>query len=161
MDPDQLLAELREAAVAARGRPACRTSARRTPIPSRYYRLRAVLRDLVALSAIPAAWIGREPSPVATGLADAPGRNCCELDFAFVRLSDPGWCWSSRRHAGERLEGVSGVAGNATSPRALQFPGKEITPGRRQRLARAMPRPCRPDRLQRRGGVVAAACDTP
>jgi hypothetical protein len=31
-------------------------------------RMRAVLRDLVALSAIPAVWIGREPPEVAAGL---------------------------------------------------------------------------------------------
>ena len=32
-------------------------------------RLRA-LRDLVALSAVPAAWVGREPPAIAAGLAD-------------------------------------------------------------------------------------------
>jgi signal transduction histidine kinase len=52
-------------------------------------RLQAVLRDLVALSAIPAMWIGREPAAVATGLADALVA-MLDLDFAFVRLSDPG-----------------------------------------------------------------------
>jgi signal transduction histidine kinase len=51
-------------------------------------RLRTVLRDLVALSAIPAAWIGREPPAVATGLADAL-IGLLQLDFAFVRLRDP------------------------------------------------------------------------
>ena len=34
-------------------------------------RLRAGLRDLVALSTIPATWVGREPRDVAGGLADA------------------------------------------------------------------------------------------
>jgi signal transduction histidine kinase/PAS domain-containing protein len=52
-------------------------------------RLRAVLRDLVALSAIPAVWTGREPPAVATGLADALV-GLLQLDFAFVRLCDPG-----------------------------------------------------------------------
>jgi signal transduction histidine kinase/PAS domain-containing protein len=52
-------------------------------------RLRTVLRDLVALSAIPAAWIGREPAAVANGLADAL-IGLLQLDFAFVRLRDPG-----------------------------------------------------------------------
>src|SRR5947207_8531398 len=51
-------------------------------------RLRAGLRDLVALSGIPAAWIGSEPPAVATGLADALV-GLLQLDFAFVRLSDP------------------------------------------------------------------------
>jgi len=52
-------------------------------------RLRAVLRDLVALSAIPTAWIGSAPSTVAAGLADALV-HLLQLDFAYVRLSDPG-----------------------------------------------------------------------
>jgi signal transduction histidine kinase len=52
-------------------------------------RLQTVLRDLVALSAIPAAWAGREPPAVAAGLADALVA-LLQLDFAFVRLSGPG-----------------------------------------------------------------------
>jgi signal transduction histidine kinase len=52
-------------------------------------RLREGLRDLVALSAMPAAWIGSEPPAVAAGLADALV-GLLQLDFAFVRLSDPG-----------------------------------------------------------------------
>jgi hypothetical protein len=51
--------------------------------------LRAVLRDLVALSAIPAAWVGREPAAVAAGLADALS-GLLPLDFVFVRLCVPG-----------------------------------------------------------------------
>src|SRR3954468_16483342 len=51
--------------------------------------LREGLRDLVALSALPAVWIGREPPAVATGLADALV-GLLQLDFAFVRLRDPG-----------------------------------------------------------------------
>src|SRR2546423_3513796 len=51
--------------------------------------LRAVLRDLVALSAIPAAWVGREPAAVAAGLADALS-GLVPLDFVFVRLCVPG-----------------------------------------------------------------------
>jgi signal transduction histidine kinase len=52
------------------------------------FRLRAVLRDLVALSAIPAVWTGRDPPAVATGLADELVE-LLQLDFAFVRLCDP------------------------------------------------------------------------
>jgi signal transduction histidine kinase len=52
-------------------------------------RLRAVLRDLVALSTIPASWIGREPSAVAAGLTDAL-IGLLQVDFAFVRLCEPG-----------------------------------------------------------------------
>ena len=51
-------------------------------------RLRTALRDLVALSAVPAAWVGREPSAIAAGLADVLVGSLY-LDFAFVRLCDP------------------------------------------------------------------------
>jgi signal transduction histidine kinase len=47
-----------------------------------------MLRDLVALSAIPAAWVGREPAAVAAGLADAL-MGLLQLDFAYVRLCVP------------------------------------------------------------------------
>src|SRR3989442_13900777 len=50
--------------------------------------LRTALRDLVALSTIPAAWVGREPSAIAAGLADVL-IGSLRLDFAFVRLCDP------------------------------------------------------------------------
>jgi PAS domain S-box-containing protein len=51
-------------------------------------RLRRALRDLVALSAVPAAWVGREPSEIALGLAEVLV-NSLYLDFAFVRLCNP------------------------------------------------------------------------
>src|SRR3989454_12451151 len=50
--------------------------------------LRTALRDLVALSTIPAAWVGREPPAIAAGLADVLVGSL-HLDFAFVRLCDP------------------------------------------------------------------------
>src|SRR5437879_11629503 len=56
--------------------------------PGDIHRLRTALRDLVALSTIPAAWVGREPSAIAAGLADVLV-NSLHLDFAFVRLCDP------------------------------------------------------------------------
>jgi signal transduction histidine kinase/PAS domain-containing protein len=87
-------------------------------------RLRAVLRDLVALSAIPAAWTGREPPAVAAGLADALV-GLLHLDFAFVRLRDPdgagvvevtrGSAWS---RFPEWLEGHLATGG--------QFPRRQI-----------------------------------
>ena len=52
-------------------------------------RLRAVVRDMVALSTIPATWIGCEPPDVAARLADML-IGLLQLDFAFVRLCDPG-----------------------------------------------------------------------
>ena len=51
-------------------------------------RLRAALRDLVALSTIPAGWIGIEPRTIAAGLADILAGSW-GFDFAFVRLLDP------------------------------------------------------------------------
>jgi signal transduction histidine kinase len=60
------------------------------------FRLRTLLRDLVALSAIPGVWVERAattPEPgteaVASGLVDALV-GLLELEFAFVRLCDPG-----------------------------------------------------------------------
>src|SRR5258705_10930538 len=51
-------------------------------------RLRAALRDLVALSTIPAGWIGIEPRAIAAGLADILA-GALGFDFAFVRFLDP------------------------------------------------------------------------
>jgi PAS domain S-box-containing protein len=51
-------------------------------------RLRTALRDLVALSTVPAAWVGREPAAIAAGLADI-AVGMLDLDFAFVRLRNP------------------------------------------------------------------------
>src|SRR5690348_12845725 len=51
-------------------------------------RLRATVRDLLALTTIPEAWVGREPPAIATDLADLLIESL-ELDFAFVRLCDP------------------------------------------------------------------------
>ena len=50
-------------------------------------RLRTALRDLVALSTIPAAWVGREPPAIVAGLADVLV-GALHVDFAFVRLCD-------------------------------------------------------------------------
>jgi C4-dicarboxylate-specific signal transduction histidine kinase len=51
-------------------------------------RLRTALRDLVALSTVPVAWVGRDPPVIASDLADVLV-NSLFLDFAFVRLCDP------------------------------------------------------------------------
>ena len=51
-------------------------------------RLRAALRDLVALSTIPAGWIGIEPRTIAAGLVDILAGSF-GFDFAFVRLLNP------------------------------------------------------------------------
>ena len=54
-------------------------------------RLRATVRDLLALSIIPEAWVGREPPAIAADLADLLIGSLV-LDFAFVRLCDPTGC---------------------------------------------------------------------
>jgi C4-dicarboxylate-specific signal transduction histidine kinase len=51
-------------------------------------RLRTALRDLLALSAVPAAWVGRDPPAIAADFTDVLVRSLY-LDFAFVRLCDP------------------------------------------------------------------------
>src|ERR1700746_294070 len=48
-------------------------------------RLRAALRDLVALSTIPAGWIGIEPRTIAAGLAEIVAGSL-GFEFSFVRL---------------------------------------------------------------------------
>src|SRR5216683_2544895 len=102
--------------------------------------LRALLRDLVALSAIPTAWVGREPTAVVAGLADAL-IGLLQLDFVFVRLCVPsvagavdvtrGKEWKTFQ---EWLESHLAESG--------QLSGIEIIP----------------DGINAEGGVVAAAC---
>jgi PAS domain S-box-containing protein len=117
--------------------------------------LRAVLRDLVALSAIPAAWVGREPLGVAAGLADTL-IGLLDLDFVGVRLCDP--------RSAEAVEATRGDAWK-TFPdwmetylaKAGRFAHTEIVP----RVDGA--ERCRgvviPVGLDADGGVVAAASD--
>jgi PAS domain S-box-containing protein len=50
--------------------------------------LRRVLRDIVALSAILAVWVGKEPFAIAAELAELAVTSL-HLDFVFVRLHDP------------------------------------------------------------------------
>jgi len=73
-------------------------------------RLRATVRDLLALSAIPEVWVGREPPALATELADLLIESL-RLDFAFVRLCDP-----ETRQTGEASRGD----GWSTFPEWLQ-----------------------------------------
>ena len=72
-------------------------------------RLRAGLRDLVALSTIPAGWIGIEPRTIAAGLADILAGSL-GFDFAFVRLLDP----TGGGHEWMRQQGIFGLAAGPT-----------------------------------------------
>src|SRR5712664_2873768 len=119
-------------------------------------RLRSALRDLVAVSTIPVAWLGREPPDIAAGVADVLIGSLC-LDFAFVRLCDP--------TGGAGIEVTRGDAWKAF-PEWLQehlaaagrLSRKEIIPGVGDGAE-----PCRglvvPIGVNAEGGLVAAACD--
>jgi PAS domain S-box-containing protein len=118
--------------------------------------LRAVLRDLVALSTIPTAWVGREPAAVAAGFADAL-IELLPLNFVFVRLCVPGV-----------VDGVDVTRGNAWATfqdwlqnrlaKSGRLSGTEIIPD-----VNGGVEPCRgvaiPIGVNGEGGVVAAACD--
>src|SRR4030081_3763789 len=90
------------------------------------FRLRTALRDLVSVSTIPMAWLGREPSEIAGGVADVL-IGSLGLDFVFVRLCDP--------TSGATVEVTRGDAWKAF-PRWLQrhlataggLSGKEVIP---------------------------------
>src|SRR5258706_14576993 len=117
-------------------------------------RVRRGLRDLVALSTIPATWVGREPRDVAGGLADAL-IGVLQVDFASVRLCDPG--------GGGAVEVVRGDAWT-TFPAWLErhlamsgrLSGRQIVPdiGDGDEPYRAVVIPIGVDA---EGGVVAAA----
>jgi signal transduction histidine kinase len=117
--------------------------------------LRTALRDLVALSTIPAAWVGREPPAIAAGLADVLVGSL-NLDFAFVRLCDP--------RGGDPIEMTRG-SGWEAFPEWLQrhlaavghLSHKEIIPN----LGGAEPSRgiVIPIGISAEGGLVAAASD--
>src|SRR4051794_5878675 len=113
-------------------------------------RQRAVLRDLVALSAIPAAWTGMDPPAIATGLADEL-MGLLELDFVFVRLCDPDGAEAAEVTRGDALKGF---------PKWLE--GHLVRGGQLLRKE-TFSEPCRGVAMQigvnGAGGVVAAASE--
>jgi PAS domain S-box-containing protein len=116
--------------------------------------LRTALRDLVALSAMPAALAGREPQAVAAGLADAL-IDLLQLDAVFVRLCVPdsfsafdvtrGQAWPTFP---EWLEGHLARNGRLTGIEIIPGTGG-AEPGRGVVI---------PIGVHTDGGLVAAAC---
>src|SRR5436309_11859420 len=124
--------------------------------PAEILRLRTALRDLVALSAIPAAWVGREPPAIAAGLADVLVGSL-HLDFAFVRLCDP--------NGGAAVEVTRGNAWKAF-PQWLQQHLAVIGQVSRKEFIPDVGggvEPCRgiviPVGVSAEGGLVASACE--
>jgi signal transduction histidine kinase len=89
-------------------------------------RLRAALRDLVALSAIPAVWAGTEPPGVATALVDELVE-LLQLDFAFVRLCDPGGAGAVEATRGDGWKRFPDWLESHVAT-SVQLPPKEIFP---------------------------------
>ena len=119
-------------------------------------RLRTALRDLVALSTVPAVWVGREPPAIAAGLVDVLV-NALYLDFAFVRLCDP--------TGGAAVEIARGSAWQAFPEWLQQYLSVNGRLSRREIVRETgggAHRGCGiliPIGVDAEGGVVAAACD--
>src|SRR5216683_594727 len=121
-------------------------------------RLRTAIRDLVALSTVPAAWVGREPPAIAAGLADVLVGSLY-LDFAFVRLCDPrggaaievtrGDAWQAFP---EWLERHLAVVGQLSRKAIIPDVGGDVE------LYRGVVIPIG---VNADGGLVAATCDRP
>jgi signal transduction histidine kinase len=118
--------------------------------------LRTVLRDLVALSAIPAAWVGREPAAVAAGLADTL-LELLRLDFVYVRLRVPGVAGVVDVTRGEGWKTFPGWLENHLSARG-RFSGRQIVPGIDGDDSRGRGVVI-PIGVDAEGGMVAVACD--
>ena len=119
-------------------------------------RLQAMVRDLVALSAIPAVWIGSESPAVVAGLADVLV-GLLQLDFAFVRLSDPGGGGAIEVTRGSAWVGFPEWLGGRLATSA-PFPRKEVVPD----VGDDSVRRCGfvvPVGVSGEGGVVAAASE--
>ena len=119
-------------------------------------RLRRALRDLVALSAVPAAWVGREPSEIALGLAEVLV-NSLYLDFAFVRLCNP--------NGGAAVESIRGPGWGEFSEWLQQYLAVNGRLARRE-IVRNIEGGAPGGRgivipigIDAEGGLVAAACD--
>ena len=80
--------------------------------------LRRTMRDLVALSALPAVWAGYQPRQVAEGLADVL-LSTLRLDLVYLRL--PG------QTQGQEIE-VARTAGRPATPDQTRDIGRALAP---------------------------------
>src|SRR6202047_3225320 len=119
-------------------------------------RLRRAIRDLVAVSIVPAVWAGREPRAIAAGLVDVLV-NALYLDFTFVRLCDP--------TGGAAVEIARGSAWQAFPEWLQQYLSVNGRLSRREivrEIGGGAQRGCGiviSIGVDDEGGVVAAACD--
>jgi C4-dicarboxylate-specific signal transduction histidine kinase len=119
-------------------------------------RLRTALRDLVALSTVPVAWLGRDPPAITSDLADVLV-NSLFLDFAFVRLCDPSGAAAVEIARGsgwqafpEWLQQYLAVNGRLSHREIVRDIGGGAQRGRGIVI---------PIGVDAEGGIVAAACD--
>src|SRR6201987_4295072 len=119
-------------------------------------RLKTALGDLVALSAGPAPWVGRNPPAIAADLTDVLVRSLY-LDFAFVRLCDP--------NGGAAIEIARGSAWPAFSEWLRQYLSVNGRLSRREIVretgggAQGTRGMVIPVGVDAEGGIVAAASD--
>ena len=117
--------------------------------------LRNVARDLVALSAMSAVWVGQEPAGMAGGLADAL-IGLLQLDSVYVRLCVPGVPQTVDAARGRTWEAFPAwLESRLTTSGWLS--GMEVVSvegGSQTRRAAVIP-----VGVNAEGGVVAAACD--
>jgi PAS domain-containing protein len=120
--------------------------------------LQKVLRDLVALSAVPSVWVGQESRNIAADLADLLA-TLLNLDFAFVRLHDSdgnGAIEVSRGTASptllERLQHYPDGGGRLSQPEIVVSAGNGVEGGAGLVLSLG---------VNAEVGLAAAACDRP
>jgi PAS domain S-box-containing protein len=120
-------------------------------------RLRRALRDLVALSTIPAALVGRDPPALVAGLADVLVGGFY-LDFAYVRLRDPDGGPAIEVTRGEAWPGFPEWLQQRFSDEAALLSRPEIVPvvGNGDRSFRGVVIPVG---VNAETGLVVAACD--
>src|SRR5437899_1867335 len=89
------------------------------PVSDETRTLRRAMRDLVALSALPAVWAGYQPRQVAEGLADVL-LSTLRLDLVYLRLRG--------QTDGPGIE-VARTAGGSTPTEQTRDSGRALAPG--------------------------------